>query len=88
MTISLDQIVVWLVIGTIAGAFAGMVVKRGGLLGNVGVGLVGALIGGVLFKLLRLDLGLGRISVSLEDVVAAFAGSLLLIVVLRVFRRT
>lgn len=88
MTISLDQIIVWLVIGAVAGALAGMVIKRGGLLGNVGVGLVGALIGGVLFKLLGLDLGLGRISVSLEDVAAAFAGSLLLIIVLRVFRRT
>ena len=43
---------------------AGMVVKRQktgfGRFGNLGVGLVGALIGGALVKLFSIDLGLGN----------------------------
>ena len=73
MNISLDQIIVWLVIGAIAGSLAGLVVKRTregfGRFSNLGIGLVGALVGGLLFRGLVIDLGLGAISVSLEDIV-------------------
>jgi uncharacterized membrane protein YeaQ/YmgE (transglycosylase-associated protein family) len=47
---------------------------------NLGVGLVGALIGGGLFKLFHIDLGLGEIKITFEDLIAAFVGSLLFIV--------
>jgi uncharacterized membrane protein YeaQ/YmgE (transglycosylase-associated protein family) len=88
--ITLDQIIVWLVIGAIAGMLVGAVVKRSrkgfGGAANLGIGLVGALIGGLLFRVFGLDLGLGRISVSLEDIVAAFAGSIVFLVILRFFK--
>jgi uncharacterized membrane protein YeaQ/YmgE (transglycosylase-associated protein family) len=42
--------------------------------------LVGALIGGGLFKLFHIDLGLGEIKITFEDLIAAFVGSLLFIV--------
>jgi len=91
MNVGLSDIIVWLVVGIIAGTLAGMVVKRSkkgfGLSANLGIGLVGALVGGFLFRLLRLDLGLGNISVSLEDIVAAFVGSILFLVVLRWVRK-
>ena len=91
MNITPDQIIVWLIIGAIAGSLAGLVVKRRrkgfGVLANLGIGLGGAFIGGFLFQLFRLDLGLGSISISLEDIVAAFAGSLLFLLVLRWVRR-
>lgn len=91
MNVSLDQIIVWLVTGAIAGSLAGAVIKRSrkgfGVFSNLGIGLVGALIGGILFRLLRLDLGLGSISISLEDVVAAVAGAILFLILLRLFRR-
>jgi uncharacterized membrane protein YeaQ/YmgE (transglycosylase-associated protein family) len=91
MNISLDQIIVWLLVGAIAGTLAGALVKRSkkgfGVFSNLGIGLVGALIGGILFRLFRLDLGLGSISISLEDIVAAFAGSILFLIVLRLFRK-
>ncbi len=47
-------IVAWLVVGLIAGWFAGLVMKSGGygLVGDVIVGLIGAVIGGFLFGLL------------------------------------
>lgn len=91
MNISLDQIIVWLLIGAIAGTLAGAMVKRSkkgfGVFSNLGIGLVGALIGGALFRLFGLDLGLGIISISLEDIVAAFAGSVLFLIALRLLRK-
>lgn len=90
MDVTFDQVLVWLVIGVIAGTLAGALVKRSkkgfGVWTNLGIGLVGALLGGFLFDLFRLDLGLGRISVSVEDIVAAFAGSILFLLILRIFR--
>lgn len=87
MSISLSQIIVWLIVGAIAGSLTGLIVKRTkqgfGRFSNLGIGLVGALIGGLLFWLLDIDLGLGAISVSLEDIVAALLGSILFLILLR-----
>ena len=44
---------------------------------NLGIGLAGALIGGFLFDVLGIDLGLADITVSLGDVVAALVGALI-----------
>ena len=91
LNISLSQWVTWLIIGALAGSLAGLVVKRNrqgfGHFTNLGIGLAGALIGGVIFRLLGLDFGLGAVSVSLEDLVAAFLGSLLFLVILRLVRK-
>lgn len=92
MSITLSQIIVWLIVGALAGSFTGMVVTRKkegfGRLTNLGVGLAGALIGGALFDLLNIDLGLGQIQVTFEDLIAAFAGSLLLLLAIRILRRS
>jgi uncharacterized membrane protein YeaQ/YmgE (transglycosylase-associated protein family) len=82
MSITLDEVLAWLIVGALAGSLAGMLVTRRrsgfGYLLNLGVGLVGALIGGLLFKLLRIDLGLiGQVTISLREVVAGFIGSLI-----------
>lgn len=91
MHISLQQLVVWFIVGAIAGSLAGLVVKRDkrgfGWLRNLAIGLLGALVGGVLFRLLRIDLGLGTISVSLEDIVAAFVGAIVCLLSLRWLRK-
>lgn len=91
MSISLQQIIVWLVVGAIAGSLAGMIVKRSkqgfGRFTNLGIGLVGAVVGGFLFWLLGIDLGLGDISVSLEDIFAAFVGSIVFLILLRWIRK-
>ena len=91
MAPTLGELIVWLVVGALAGSLAGMLVKRQrggfGRLGNLGVGLVGALIGGLLFNLLRIDLGLAEVSISLEDLVAALVGSLLFLGAVRLIRR-
>ena len=91
MQITWELIVVWLIVGALAGSLAGMVVKRSkegfGRFTNIGIGLVGALVGGFFFKIFNINLGLRNIVVSFEDLVAAFLGSLLFLFVLWLFRK-
>jgi uncharacterized membrane protein YeaQ/YmgE (transglycosylase-associated protein family) len=81
--ISLDQIIVWVIIGVLGGSLTGLLVKRErkgfGLLANLGLGLAGALVGGALFRLLGLFPDLDKIAISLRDVVAALIGSLIVL---------
>ncbi|MDR3470040.1 MAG: GlsB/YeaQ/YmgE family stress response membrane protein [Xanthobacteraceae bacterium] len=75
--------VIWLVVGLIGGSLAGLLVKGRkagfGLLANVGLGCVGAVIGGALFAMFGLFPSLETIVISLRDVVAAFVGSLVVL---------
>ena len=77
MTIS--KIIVWLIIGALAGTLAGRLVtfsKQGlGFWTNLGLGMLGAVVGGGLFWLLGIDLGLGEIKITFEDLISAFVGS-------------
>ena len=86
----LGAIIVWLIVGGMAGTLAGRLVtfKKEGLgrWTNIGVGLVGALIGGGLFKVFHIDLGLGDIKITFEELLAAFLGSMLFVVVWWVIR--
>lgn len=79
----LGQIIVWLIVGSLAGTLTGRLVtlrKKGfGRWTNIAVGLAGALIGGGLFKIFHIDLGLGEIKITFEDLIAAVVGSLLFI---------
>ena len=92
MAPTIGELIVWLVVGALAGSVTGVLVKRQregfGRLGNLGVGLSGALIGGLLFNLFRIDLGLAEVSISLEDLIAALVGSLLFLGAVRLIRRT
>jgi uncharacterized membrane protein YeaQ/YmgE (transglycosylase-associated protein family) len=91
MSISIGEIIVWLIIGALAGTLAGRLVtftKRGfGFWANTGVGMLGALVGGFLFRLFHIDLGLGEIKITFEDLISAFVGSLLCIIAWRLIRR-
>ncbi len=86
MHLTLGQFIVWLIIGGVAGNLAGRLVtlKKEGLgrWTNLGVGMVGALIGGLVFNVFNINLGgLRDLTISFQDLIAAFLGSLLLIVV-------
>jgi uncharacterized membrane protein YeaQ/YmgE (transglycosylase-associated protein family) len=87
----IGQIIVWIVVGGFSGTLAGRAVtlkKEGfGRWTNLLVGMIGAVIGGELFKLLRIDFGLGELKVTFEDLIAAFLGSLLVILVWRIAAR-
>lgn len=83
MPFSTDQIVVWIIVGLLGGSLAGLLAKgekRGfGVWKNLALGLAGAVVGGLLFRLLGLLPGLDGVTVSLRDVVSAFIGSLLVL---------
>lgn len=88
---TVGKIVVWLILGALAGSLAGRVVtfSRSGFGRwiNLGFGMLGAVVGGFLFSLLDINLGLGEIKITLEDVISAFLGSLLCILTWWLIRR-
>ena len=82
---SIESLLVFLVIGGIAGWLAGVLVKGFGfgLLGNIVVGIVGAFIAGWLFPTLGFSLGSGIVAAILH----ATIGAVVLLVLLRVIKR-
>jgi uncharacterized membrane protein YeaQ/YmgE (transglycosylase-associated protein family) len=85
MNLTPGQFIVWLIVGALAGNLTGRLVtfKKEGLgrWTNLGVGMVGALIGGLIFRVFHINLGLGDLKVTFEDLIAAFSGSLLFVAV-------
>jgi uncharacterized membrane protein YeaQ/YmgE (transglycosylase-associated protein family) len=82
---TIEQVVVWLVIGGIAGILAEWLVGgiRSGLIGAIVVGVLGALIGGWLFGVFHIKIGSGLIS----EVIKALVGAVVLLLSLRGLRR-
>ncbi len=82
---TIEQIVLWIIVGGIAGLLADALISgiRVGLVGAILVGILGAFIGGWLFGVLNISIGVGFIS----DVITAFIGAALLLLILRVLRR-
>ena len=78
-------LIVWLIIGAVAGWLAGVLVKGGGfgLLIDIVVGIVGAVIGGWLAGLLGISIGSGFIG----SVIVAVIGAVILLFVIRLFNR-
>lgn len=80
----LEHLIVWAIIGLLGGSLAGLVIKwdrRGfGFLRNLAIGLVGAIIGGLLFRWFLIFPALDGIAVSLRDIVSAFVGSLVVLI--------
>lgn len=91
MEFSISEIIVWLVVGALTGPVVGMLVKRSregyGRWRNFGIGLVGALIGGFLFKLFHIDLGLESFKIELQDLIAAFLGALLFLLTVVIIQK-
>ena len=88
---SVDQVIVWIVVGLLGGGIAGalMTWERGGfgLWKNLALGLTGAIIGGLLFRIFGIWPGLDKIAISLRDIVSAVVGSLLVLGALWLWRR-
>ena len=79
------EIVIWLAIGAIAGWLASQLIRGGGygLIGDIVVGIIGAVIAGYLLPLIGIHLGAGFV----RSVINAFIGACLLLTVLRLDRR-
>ena len=80
------DIVVFLLIGVVAGWLAGVLVKGSsfGLVSDLVVGVLGALIGGALFQRLGISAGGGL----LGAIIVATVGAVILIVILRLINQS
>jgi uncharacterized membrane protein YeaQ/YmgE (transglycosylase-associated protein family) len=81
---TVESLVIFLLIGAVAGWLAGVVVKGGGfgLVGDIVVGILGAFLAGLLFP--RLNLGLTGITGA---IVYAAIGAIVLLLLIRLVRR-
>ncbi|GAB3287117.1 GlsB/YeaQ/YmgE family stress response membrane protein [Pseudidiomarina tainanensis] len=78
--------ILWfLLVGIIAGWLAGTLVKGGGfgLIGNMVIGVIGAMIGGFLFNFLGVSSGGGII----WSIVVATIGAVVLLFIVRAFKK-
>jgi uncharacterized membrane protein YeaQ/YmgE (transglycosylase-associated protein family) len=78
-------IIIWLIIGAIAGWLAGLIVKGAGfgLLGNIVIGIIGAVVAGWLLPQLGVRLGAGMIG----EIIDAAIGGVIVLVILSFIRR-
>lgn len=81
----IESILVWLIVGAIAGWLAGLIVKGAGfgLLGNIVIGIVGAVVAGWLLPRLGVSLGSGIVS----TIINAAIGGVIVLVILALIRR-
>ena len=79
------EILIWLIIGLVAGVLASFVVGGGfGLLGDIVVGILGAFVGGWLFRQLGWSTPFPGI---VGTIFVAFIGAIVLLLLLRLIRR-
>ena len=80
-----ETLLIWLLVGAVAGWLAGVIVKGGGfgLLGDIVVGVIGAFIGGWLLPTLGVHLGAGFVAI----IISATLGAMALLLVLRLVSR-
>ncbi|MBR0677098.1 GlsB/YeaQ/YmgE family stress response membrane protein [Roseomonas alkaliterrae] len=78
-------ILVWVVIGAVAGWLASILVRGGslGLLGNIVVGIVGAVVAGWLLPTVGISLGSG----ILGAILAATVGAVIVLGAIRLFAK-
>lgn len=81
----IESIIVWLIVGAIAGWLAGLIVKGGGfgLIGNIVVGIVGAVVAGWLLPRLGVSLGSGILSAIINSAI----GGVIVLVIISLIRR-
>lgn len=80
----IGALLVFLLIGAVAGWLAGLVMKGGGfgLLGNMVIGIIGAFVGGFLFSLIGITAG-GLIGL----IITATIGAIVLLFVIGVLKK-
>jgi len=82
---SIETLLLWIAIGLIAGWLASAVVGGGyGVIGDIVVGVVGAFLGGLLFRALDLGSPFGGLA---GTIFVAFIGAIVLLLLLRLINR-
>lgn len=82
---SVETLLIWILVGALAGWLAGLVVRGFGfgLVGNIIVGILGAILGGWLLGMAGVGFGAG----VLGSIVTAFIGAVVLLLIVRVVKR-
>jgi len=82
---SIETLLLWIAVGLVAGWLASAVVGGGyGVIGDIVVGVVGAFLGGIIFRALNIGTPFGGLP---GTIFVAFIGAVLLLLVLRLIRR-
>jgi uncharacterized membrane protein YeaQ/YmgE (transglycosylase-associated protein family) len=72
----------WIILGGLAGWIASMITRRNvqhGCMGNIIVGIVGAFIGGLVMRLLGIDLNVNAFGFNLSSFIVAIIGAVILL---------
>ncbi len=90
LNISFANLVIWIIVGGLAGWLASVVVRGGGLglLGDIAVGIIGAFLGGLVLSHLLPGVYAftgGFTGFSLGSLIVAFVGAVILLLVARLF---
>jgi uncharacterized membrane protein YeaQ/YmgE (transglycosylase-associated protein family) len=85
MPIDIGALIVWLVIGAVAGWLAGQIMTGGGLglIGNIVLGIVGAVVAGWLFPSFGFEIG-GPV---VGAIINALIGAIIILFVLGLLKR-
>jgi uncharacterized membrane protein YeaQ/YmgE (transglycosylase-associated protein family) len=79
------DILTWIIVGLVAGVLASLVVGGGfGILGDIVVGIVGAFVGGWIFRQMGWSTPFGGLA---GTIFVAFIGAIVLLLILRLIRR-
>ncbi len=82
---TLETVLLWAVVGLIAGWLASAVVGGGyGVIGDIVIGVVGSFLGGFIFQALHVKVPFAGLP---GTIFVAFIGAAVLLLILRVFRR-
>ena len=79
-----QTLLMFLVIGLIAGWLAGKVLGGGGLIRNLVIGVLGAFVGGFVVKALHINIGLG--SEILNQIAVATLGAIIVVILAKLVR--
>jgi uncharacterized membrane protein YeaQ/YmgE (transglycosylase-associated protein family) len=85
MHLPMETLLIWLIVGAVAGWLAGVIVKGGGfgLIGDIVVGIIGAFVGGWLLPRFGVHLGVGIVAI----IASATIGAVVLLLLIRLIRR-
>jgi uncharacterized membrane protein YeaQ/YmgE (transglycosylase-associated protein family) len=78
------DILTWLIVGLVAGVLAAMLVGGVGLVGDIIVGIVGAFVGGWIFRQLGVSTPFSGLA---GTIFTAFIGAVVLLAILHLIRR-
>ena len=84
----LMSIVIWIIVGALAGWIASMIMKTDaqmGALANIVVGIIGAFLGGWVVSLFGGEVAAGQLNIP--SILTAILGAVVLLAILKMFRR-